>query len=122
MVKKELIALSTWALMIALVLGLFLVSPKPTATGFASKDLCAQQAKMLCMTTNYDSSPQLTIDTNLCNGKTGSATLYSNRGNHKFVFNTGDLTFNTRDHVCILCADGRAKVFDKNNKEVCSTL
>ena len=120
--KREVRALTVWALMIILLLGLFLI--KPNTTGFASlnTDTCRQQAQAYCMNKNYGSTPQTRTDTNLCNGRNSKAMFYSSGGNHKFVYNTGDTTYNSANHICVVCTDGRTKAFNKNSGEHCSTF
>jgi len=118
--------LTVWAVMIVLLLGLFLISPKSDTTGFAGIKVdaakCKQQANAHCTNKNYGSSPQTLTDTNLCSGKSESATLYNDNGNRKFVYNSGDATYNVGNYVCVVCTDGRAKVFNKKTGDHCSTL
>ncbi len=124
--KKELTALGIWAVMIVLLLGLFLVSPKSDTTGFAGVKVdaakCRQQAQAHCMGKSYGGSPQSITDSNLCNGKNGPATLYDDGGNRKFVYNSGDVTYNAGNYICIVCSDGRTKVHNKKTGEHCSSL
>ncbi len=120
MAKKELAALSVWAFMIILVFGLYLT--KPTTTGFATTGYCNEQAQIYCMNNYYGSSSQPVVDTNLCNGRTANARLFSDNGNHKFVFETGDVLYNTGNYVCVVCNDGRNKVFNKRSQQECGHL
>jgi len=124
--KKEINALTVWAVMIVLLLGLFLISPKSDTTGFAGVKVdaakCKSQAQAHCISKGFGNSPQTLTDTNLCTGSTGSATLYSSNNNRKFVYDTGDVTYNAGNYVCVVCTDGRTKVHNKKSGEHCGNL
>ena len=125
MVKKEIAALGVWALMIILLLGLFLISPKSNVTGGITgikSDGCMKQVEAHCMKKNYGSMQYTLTDTNLCTGQLDTATLYSSGKSRKFVFASGDTVYNSESYVCVVCTDGRTKAFNKNSGKHCSTF